>query len=85
MMARSGASYAIKAMERVAMGTAAAGPLPMPGGQAVDDAAPASTRRDGGTSSILRPVLAAMGHTLGGALGRAARGRQRLSRALRSG
>jgi hypothetical protein len=68
-MARSGVFYAVKAMERTAAGTAAAGAARVPAGQAGDREAAAAARPHGSTASLIRRVLAAVRHSVGVAPG----------------
>jgi hypothetical protein len=68
-MARSGVFYAVKAMERTAAGTAAAGAARVPARQAGDREAAAAARPHGSTASLIRRVLAAVRHTVGVAPG----------------
>ena len=77
-MSRSAVFYVVKAMERTAAGTDAPR---VPAGQAVDREAPA--RPDGSAYSLVRRVLAAVQHSIGGP-GTAARGRRRPGRAARA-
>jgi hypothetical protein len=83
-MPRSGFFYAVKAMERTAAGTGAAGAARVPARQAVDREAAAADRRDGGGASLIRRVLAAVQHSAGGTPARAGRGRRRLGSAARA-
>jgi hypothetical protein len=68
-MARSGVFYAVKAMERTAAGTAAAGAARVPARQAGDREAAAAARPHGSTASLIRRVLAAVRHSVGVAPG----------------
>jgi hypothetical protein len=81
-MPRSGVFYAVKAMERTAAGTPAAGAPGSPARRAADPHTPSTGRADGGISSRVRQVLTAMHHS--GAARRAARGRRRLRGAARA-
>jgi hypothetical protein len=83
-MSRSGVFYVIKAMERTAAGTAAAGAPRVPARQAVDREAAAAARPDGSTASLMRRVLAAVQHSVGVEPGAAGRGRRRLGGAARA-
>jgi hypothetical protein len=68
-MARSGVFYAVKAMERTAAGTAAAGAARVPARRAGDREAAAAARPRGSTASLMRRVLAAVRHSVGVAPG----------------
>jgi hypothetical protein len=83
-MSRSGVFYVVKVMERTAAGAAAAGAARVPTGQAVDREAAAAARPDGGTTSFMRRVLAAVRHSARVAPGAAGRGRRRLGGAARA-
>jgi hypothetical protein len=84
-MSRSGVFYVVKAMERTAAGTAAAGAARVPAQRAVDrEAAAAADRRDGSTASLMRRVLAAVRHSVGGTPAATDRGRRRLGSAARA-
>jgi len=81
-MSRSGVFYVVKAMERTAAGTAATEASRAPARQAVKREAAA--RPDGSASSLVRRVLAAVQHSIGGAPGTTGRGRHRLGGAARA-
>ena len=76
-MSRSGVFYAVKAMERVATGTVAAGVAGGPAGRAV-------ARPEGSIVSLRRRVLAAIHLGTGGARGRARHGSRRLGGAAQA-
>jgi hypothetical protein len=83
-MARSGVFYVVKAMERTAAGTAAAGAARVPARQAVDREAVIAGRRGGSTTSLMRRVLAAVQHAVGVTSSSGGRGDRRLGRAARA-
>jgi hypothetical protein len=83
-MSRSGVFYVVKAMERTAAGTAAAGAARVPAGQAVDREAAAADRSGDSTASLIRRVLAAVQHSVGVTPSTAGRGRRRLGGAARA-
>jgi len=83
-MSRSGVFYVVKAMERTAAGTAAAGAARMPARQAGDREAAAAARPDGSTASLIRRLLAVVQRSVGVAQGAAARSRRRLGGAARA-
>ena len=83
VMSRSGVFYVVKAMERTAAGTAATEASRAPARQAVKREA-AAARPDGSASSLVRRVLAAVQHSIGGAPGTTGRGRHRLGGAARA-
>ena len=68
-MSRSGVFYVVKAMERTAAGTAAAGAARVPARQAGDREAAATARPTGGTASLIRRVVAAVQRSVGVAPG----------------
>jgi hypothetical protein len=83
-MSRSSVFYVVKAMERVAAGTAADGVPGVPASQAVVREAPTGTHPDGGIPSLVRRVLAVVHLGTGGAQGRAGRDARRLGSAARA-
>jgi hypothetical protein len=68
-MSRSGVFYVVKAMERTAAGTAAGGAARVPARQTGDREAAATARRNGGTASLIRRVVAAVQRSVGVAPG----------------
>ena len=82
-MSRSGVFYVVRAMQRTAAGTAAAGAARAPARQALDREA-AAARPDGGTVSFVRRVLAAVQRSVGVAPGAVGRRRRRLGGAARA-
>ena len=84
-MSRSGFYYAVKTMERTAAGTPAAGVPRVAARQAADRDAAAAARPDESTASLIRRVLAAVLHSVGGTAGTASRGHRRLGGAARPG
>lgn len=83
-MSRSGVFYAVKAMERTAAGTAAAGAGRVPARQAGDREAAAAPRPDGSTAPLIRRALAAVQHSIRVALGTTGRGRRRVGGAAQA-
>jgi len=83
-MSRSGVYYVVKAMERTAVGTAAAGAARVPARHAGDRQAAAAARPDGSTASLIRRLLAVVQHSVGIAPGAPARGRRRLGSSARA-
>jgi hypothetical protein len=81
MMSRSGVFYAVKAMERVAAGSAADD---MPAGREAARRAPAVARSAGRIVSLVRRALAAMPLGMGGARAGAGQGNRRLDGAARA-
>jgi len=79
-MSRSGVFYVVKAMERTAAGTAAAGAARMPARQAGDREAAAAAR----PASLIRRLLAVVQRSVGVTPGAAARSRRRLGGAARA-
>jgi hypothetical protein len=83
-MSRSGVYYAVKAMERVAAGTAADGGPDGRARRAVARPAPAAARPASRTVSWRRRLLAAVHLRMGGARGGARHGSRRLGSAARA-
>jgi len=79
-MSRSAVFYVVKAMERTVAG---AGAPPARAGQAVDREAGAA-RPGGSTSALVRRMLAAVRHSIGGAAGATSRGRRPLGGTVRA-
>jgi hypothetical protein len=77
IMSRSGVFYVVRAMERTAAGTAAAGAARVPARQAAEREVATAARPDGGTASLVRRALTAVQHSVGIASGTAGRGRRR--------
>jgi len=68
-MSRSGVFYVVKAMERTAAGTGAAGAARVPARQAGDREAAATARPNGSTASLIRRAVAAVQRSVGVAPG----------------
>jgi len=83
-MSRSGFFYVVKAMERVAAGTAAHGVPDVPARRAVARQAPSSARTEGSIVSLRRRVLAAVHLPVGSARERADQGSRRLGGAAQA-
>jgi hypothetical protein len=84
IMSRSGVFYAVKAMERVAAGTAVDGVPGVPTSRGVVRQASAGARPEGRIFFLVRWVLAGMRPGMGGVAGRAGQGGRRLGRAARA-
>jgi hypothetical protein len=83
-MSRSGVFYVVKAMERTVAGTSEAGAAGGPARQAVDREAAAHARPDGGATSLIRRVLAAVQHRIVVTPAAAGRHRRKLGGAARA-
>lgn len=78
IMARSGVFYAVKAMERVAAGTAADDVAGRPGRRAVARSPRPAARREGSIACLARRVLAAARFGMADGRGEAGQGSRRL-------
>ena len=73
IMSRSGVFYVVRAMDRVAAGTAAEDVPGAPASRAIARQGPAGVRAEGSGFSLVRRVLAAVHRGRGGVAGRASR------------
>lgn len=81
-MSRLAVVYVVKAMERTAAGTTAAGPPRVPRRRADDHDAPRTIRAHSDTPSLARRLFAAVSRSIGGGPGKTSR--RRLGRAVRA-